>query len=291
MMKREPTSPLVLGGHSFIQQLGNDPPLDEAGQTRLVEACLDQGIRSFDTTYQPERIALGLALARLGRRSEASILAWNFFTDFGPGEDVGRPAHYQPHNIDLMLTQLRTDWIDHLVVHAMGDPERDLAQEQLAIQWRKQGKVRELGCWHPSEDVAAHHPGGGPYQFMVRPRNVTHDANTERAFAACKALNWRTVACSPFGRGWELDRLVALASTDGLPAAEARSRLADHMLRHSLFGPNVDQLIVSIRRVDWVAASLASVASGPLAPADAQWLLDLRRRAATTLQPALPRSH
>ena len=53
--------PLVLGGHSFIQQLGNDPGLSEADQTRLVESCLNRGIRWFDTTYQPERIALGRA--------------------------------------------------------------------------------------------------------------------------------------------------------------------------------------------------------------------------------------
>src|SRR5207245_5590621 len=78
--------PLILGGHSFISQLGNDPPASEQEQHRIVETCLDHGIRWFDTTYQPERVALGNVLHALGRRGEATILAWNFFTDFSPGD-------------------------------------------------------------------------------------------------------------------------------------------------------------------------------------------------------------
>src|SRR5947208_2361680 len=84
--------PLVLGGHSFITQLGNDPPASEQEQCAIVETCLNCGIRWIDTTYQPERIALGNALDRLGRRGETSILAWSFFKDFTPAEPVGEPA-------------------------------------------------------------------------------------------------------------------------------------------------------------------------------------------------------
>ena len=51
------STPLILGGHSFIQQLGNDPQPSEATQLAIVAACLDQGITWFDTTYQPERLA------------------------------------------------------------------------------------------------------------------------------------------------------------------------------------------------------------------------------------------
>ena len=80
---------LILGGHSFIAQLGSDPAPDEKTQDAIVAACLDSGITTFDTTYLPERIALGKALQRLGRRSEAQLIAWNFFTDFGPEGSAG----------------------------------------------------------------------------------------------------------------------------------------------------------------------------------------------------------
>ena len=69
---------LVLGGHSFISQLGNDPEASEEEQIAIVEACLDAGIHRFDTTYQPERRALGRMPEALGRRHEAEIYAWNF---------------------------------------------------------------------------------------------------------------------------------------------------------------------------------------------------------------------
>jgi aryl-alcohol dehydrogenase-like predicted oxidoreductase len=99
---------LILGGHSFISQLGNDPPASEPEQRRIVETCLDRGIRWFDTTYQPERVALGKALHGLRRRDEATILAWNFFTDFSSADECGVPEDYRPGHIDVMLVQLRT---------------------------------------------------------------------------------------------------------------------------------------------------------------------------------------
>src|SRR6266700_4900948 len=104
--------PLVLGGHSFISQLGNDPPASDREQCAIVESCLDCGIRWFDTTYQPERIALGNVLHGLERRNEATIMAWNFFTDFSPDDQPTRPEYYRPNHIDLILEQLHTDHVD-----------------------------------------------------------------------------------------------------------------------------------------------------------------------------------
>jgi hypothetical protein len=45
-------SRLVLGGHSFIEPLGNDPepPFDE--QCAIVTACLDQGIRYCQVKFR-----------------------------------------------------------------------------------------------------------------------------------------------------------------------------------------------------------------------------------------------
>jgi hypothetical protein len=115
-MKQKSELPLVLGGHSFIAQLGSDPLASEEEQLHIVEACLEHKIRWFDTTYRPERVALGRTLAALDRRAEATVLGWNFFADFLPGESVGEAACYRPESIEIILEDLRMSWVDCLVM-------------------------------------------------------------------------------------------------------------------------------------------------------------------------------
>ena len=75
-----------LGGHSFIQELGNDPEASFEEQCAIVAAILDSGIYWIATTYYRERVALGNVLQHLrGRRKEARITAWNFFRE--PGKE------------------------------------------------------------------------------------------------------------------------------------------------------------------------------------------------------------
>ena len=262
--------PLILGGHSFLEQLGNQPKLTTDQQIELVAACLDNGISWFDTTYQPERTALGWALHALRRRDDATIIVWNFFRDFDDDGEVGPPDYYQPHHIELMLKQLRTDVIDRLVVHPLDDPRENARQEALAVSWKEQGLVRTLGVWAPGPDADAVY-ANSPYRFMVRPYNVRTPEAPE-VFAACKRMGWETIACSPFVRGWELDRLVNIAPTIekwNRDAEQLRADLADAMLRYSLFQPNVNRLIVAMRDVRWVAANAKSARQGP--PTQRQW--------------------
>lgn len=267
------TSRLVLGGHSFIHQLGSDPGLTRSQHEALVSACLNAGITCFDTTYQPERVALGRALETLGRRSEATVIVWNFFREFGPNDDVGRPDYYRPHHLQQMRDELRTDQIDALVVHGMGDEGENRRQEELASTWKESGTVSRLGTWHPGENAAEAFGETNPYDFMVRPMNVsTSDAGP--AFSASKELGWETFACSPFLRGWELDaRLKRVSAQSEISPDVVRARLADHMLRHSLFAPNVDRLIVAMRQTEWVDANLRSELRGPLSSKERAWLL------------------
>lgn len=239
---------LILGGHSFIAQLGSDPAPDEATQEAIVAACLDSGITTFDTTYLPERVALGKALQRLGRRSEAQLIAWNFFTDFGPNDSVGGHAPYEPQHLAQMLSELQSEHIEHLVVHPVSDPAAQERQEALAISWQEQGLVGRLGTWMPPLSSSQ----SGPYTFAVAPCNVTCAEDAAPRFAAYKALGWETLATSPFVRGWELDKRA-----QGRDKAE----VAAEMLRFAAFFPNVDRLIVAMRRPEWVAVNQASLAT------------------------------
>ena len=263
---------LILGGHSFIGQLGNDPPASEAEQRAIVAACLDGGIRGFDTTYQPERRALGNALHALGRRAEATILAWNFFTDFAPADPVGTHAAYRPGAIDAILDQLRTDWVDGLVLVPVPDREENERQIDLLKEWRRRGYVRSLGLWVEDATIVDHRRRDDSFRFAIRPFNVT-TADAAPVFPACKAAGWETIATSPFFRGWELDRMVA--------AGGERAVLADAMLRYALFQEGVDRVIVAMRKVEWIGRNLASVARGPLTTDERRRLLALRRRAVT----------
>jgi aryl-alcohol dehydrogenase-like predicted oxidoreductase len=254
------TNRLILGGHSFIKQLGNDPMPTEDQQCNIVAACIAAGIVTFDATYLPERVALGKALARTGLRDKAKIIAWNFFQDFGPEDSVSGHAPYQPHHLEQMLTELQTDHIERLVVHPVDDPAEHERQEKLAVSWLEQGVVGQLGTWMPP--IAANHPKG-PYSFAVAPCNIRTTDAAER-FEAYKNVGWETVATSPFVRGWELEKQSA-----GRPIVE----VADAMLRYATYFPNVDQLIVAMRRVGWIATNCASVAKGPLSAEEVQWLL------------------
>jgi aryl-alcohol dehydrogenase-like predicted oxidoreductase len=265
--------PLVLGGHSFITQLGNDPPASEQEQCAIVETCLNCGIRWIDTTYQPERIALGNVLHRLGRRGETSILAWSFFKDFTPAEPVGEPECYRPGHIDIILEQLRTDHVDCLVVIPVRDTDRNRQQIELAIEWRNKGYTRSLGLWAADlsdSDVESYREK--TFRYAILPVNITTPTATA-TLAACKKLGLETLATSPFFRGWELEKMLAEASARGYGNKEVLLRLiADLMLRFSLFHPDVDRVIVAMRKLEWISRNVESIAKGPLTAEELRWL-------------------
>jgi aryl-alcohol dehydrogenase-like predicted oxidoreductase len=268
--------PLILGGHSFIGQLGNDPPVSDRDQYRIVDSCLDHGVRWFDTTYQPERIALGNALHALGRRNEATILAWNFFTDFSPDDPVGKPEYYQPHHIDVILEQLQTDYIDCLVAISLNDPEQNQRQEELLTEWRGKGYVRSLGLWIQDSANIEQFRHDNPFRFAIRPFNITTD-EAAPIFAACKMSGWETLATSPFLRGWELDRMIAAAVARGYGDAETlRPIVADLMLRYSLFQRNIDRVIIGMRKIEWIKRNVESVSKGQLTANEHRRLQQLR---------------
>lgn len=140
------------------------------------------------------------------------------------------------------------------------------------MSWKQDGRVGELGLWAPPEDIETRLGPDNPYDFMVCPYSVTNTWSAPR-FAAASRLGWQTLACSPFVRGWDFDRLAAQAREPD--DAALQEKLVDAMLRFSLFGEHVDRLIVAMRRPEWGAANLASVARGPLNEQEWAWLLAL----------------
>lgn len=272
--------PLGLGGHTFIEELGNDPPLSHEESVEIVEACLDSGITFFDTTYTPERIRLGEALDALGRCDEATIVAWNFF-----GSAQSSPIPPKEGHIDAILSELQVDYVDRFVVHPPYDEDETATDADhqrglgIARRWVDDGLVGELGTWSPGPDAEREYGHDNPYSFAVQPCNVDTDDAAE-SFATARRLGWETVAVSPFVRGWKLDELVEAAGEMGHGSeSELRSRLSDHMLRYSLFQPNVDRLVVAMRRIEWIHRNVESVERGPLSDDEEAWLFSVREHA------------
>jgi aryl-alcohol dehydrogenase-like predicted oxidoreductase len=267
----------VVGGHSFIPELGHDPPIHFEEQLALVNACLDAGITAFDTTYEPERTALGRILDELGRRREAQIIAWNFFAEI-EGRYIVPPRPFQPSDIDLPCEGLRTEYIDFVVVHPVSDAAANHRQTEVAIAWQKAGRIGALGTWAPGAEPVAKFGRENPYSFMVTPCNLSNP-NTD-SFRAAKEIGWRTVATSPFNRGWLLENLTKAAARHA-PAeyATMSERVADALLRFTLFSDNVDTVIVGIRRREWIARNLMSFQKGPLTNKEHEWLYALKAEA------------
>ncbi|MBT4496352.1 MAG: hypothetical protein HOC74_01445 [Gemmatimonadetes bacterium] len=272
-MKRCDELPLMLGGHSFVQQLGNDPIPDAGVVMEIVAACLDEGIRWFDTTFKPERIALGAALASLGRREEATVACWSHFGIFGPEDESDHSVPLEPHHLDIMQEDLQSDCVDAVVVHPSATrdcPEREPEQVAVATRWKEEGRIRMLGRFRPGSDPERVFGHDNPYDFQVQPHSVAQDATD--VFEACRKLGWLNIACTPFGRGWTLDRIVDAEGRAG--DAGFRAHVADLMLRSALYSPHVDRLMVAMRKPEWVRPNVESARRGSLSDEERIWLLD-----------------
>ncbi|MDQ4077802.1 MAG: aldo/keto reductase, partial [Chloroflexota bacterium] len=239
---------------SYIAQLGNDPPASFEEQCALVAACLDAGMRLLDTTYYQERIALGRVLQHLGRRDEAMVTGWNFFKQPGKEDELVAWTPYAPGHIDVMLQELQTNRIDLLVIHAEDDPgtlHRELA---LAEAWVATGKIRQVGLGMARlqhlDQLPAHHS----ITHVLAPYNAFNRA-AAALFVRARALGMRTIAMSPFIRGWKLQEI-----------GEDPAEVAAILLRWVVSQPVVDHVIVAMRKREWVQANLEAAARGALTP-------------------------
>ncbi len=195
-------------------------------------------------------MALGRVLAHLGRRQEATLTAWNFFKQPGKEDDLVAWTPYAPHHIDLMLEELQTDTLDLLVIHAEDDSQRLEQGVALATRWMSEGKVKQLGLgMGRPEFLDIFHQ---VFSCVLAPCNA-FNRSTFPLFARARERGLKKIAMSPFIRGWKLDEI-----------GEDTAEVAAILLRWVVFQPLVDQVIVSMRKPEWVQANLQAVARGPL---------------------------
>ncbi len=243
---------LGLGGHSFIEQLGNDPRPSFEEQCALVSACLDSDIKLIDTTYYQERVALGKVLKTLGRRDEARIMAWNFFSQPGREDDLVPYTPYEPHHLDVMLQELQTEYVDLLVIHVHSDTDHLNAELELARGWLEADKVRAVALGMVDASHLELLPSDHPVSYVLAPYNA-FNRGAARTFELAREMGMGTVALSPFIRGWKLDEIGG-----------DKRVVSEVLLRWVASQPLVDHVIVSMRKSEYVRRNVAAVEKGPL---------------------------
>ncbi len=257
---------LGLGGHSFIEELGNDPQASFAEQCAIVASCLDNGICWIDTTYYQERVALGKVLRSLpGRRNEARITAWNFFQEIGKEDQLVGFAEYRSESLNIQLAELQTDYLDLLVLHNRDDKVLLRREMELARRWRNAGQVRHIGLGMARVADLAMLPPDHPFTHVLAPYNAFH-REAATLFQEAKQRGMSTVAMSPFVRGWNLSKLNTNATTASL------------LLRWVTSQECVDTVFVSMRRPEWVLANRTAEARGPLTPEESAQVQELVAR-------------
>jgi aryl-alcohol dehydrogenase-like predicted oxidoreductase len=251
---------LGLGGHTFIEELGNDPKATFEEQCDIVTACLDQGIHLIDTTYYQERVALGHILHNLGRRQEAIILAWNFFKQPGKENNLVSPSHYESHHIDIMLTELQTNYIDILVIHVDDDAAKMKQMLELAKQWIADGKVKKAALGMVKLEHLQQLPENHPISYALAPYNAFNQEALDM-FKHAKKMGIGAIALSPYVRGWKLDEIN-----------EDKALVSDILLRWAAGNELVDSIIISMRKSEWVKANLETVRRGKLTHSEEEML-------------------
>jgi aryl-alcohol dehydrogenase-like predicted oxidoreductase len=245
-------SKLGLGGHSFIEKLGNDSPASFDEQCTIVSECLDNGIRLIDTTYYQERVSLGRVMQKLGRRNEVEVMAWNFFKQPGRENDLVDFTTYERHHIDIMLDELQMNYIDTLVIHVHEDNKKLNQEIKLAEKWKCEGKIKNIALGMVKPKHLENLPEDHPVTHVLAPYNA-FNREALSTFLKAKEMGIVVISLSPFIRGWKLEEIP-----------DENHVVSDILLRWVASQDITDQVIVSMRKREWVKNNIESINRGEL---------------------------
>ncbi len=199
-------------------------------------------------------------MQRLGRREEIHLTAWPFFKQVGQENALVGHQTLEPEHLNILLEELQTDPIDLLVIHCQDDAERLQRELALARGWMDEGKVKNVGLGMAEIRHLRQLPADHPVTQVLAPYNAFHRGAADM-FAMARDRGLGTIAMSPFVRGWKLDEIPV-----------DKEVAADILLRWVVFQPLVDQVIISMRREEWVHKNRAAVDQGPLTEREQEML-------------------
>ena len=277
---------LILGGHTFLEELGNDPAASPDEQIAVVSACLKGGIRVVDTTYAVERRGLRTVLRTVEDPGIRPII-WNFFDHPEMEGSLPGPDPWTEDRFEQALAEVGFTEAPFVVVHPVGEAVADRTQIEVVRRLRDEGRITHLGFWVNLDTDSKQRERAllqwkwlleleNLWRFVVTPWNVTTYRENAEILKVAKAQGWTTLGTSPFVRGWELERrAVRVAGIRQIDLSAAIAQVADHMLRFAAFSPGVDHVVNAIRARRHVRPNLESILQGPLAPNEREWILGL----------------
>jgi aryl-alcohol dehydrogenase-like predicted oxidoreductase len=131
-------------------------------------------------------------------------------------------------------------------------------QIELAQSWQSAGLVREIGLGMARLEDLPRLPSGHPITHVLSPYNA-FNTGAATLFREARARGLRTVAMSPFVRGWNLEKIGA-----GADKADAAALLLRWVTSQEI----VDTVFVSMRRAEWVRANREAERQGALTDAE-----------------------
>lgn len=269
---------MELSGQPWSPQISDE----EAG--RVLEAALDCGITLVDTAldYGRSESLIGRYLAH--RRDEFFLASkCACLLEEPVGMPPPFPHDYRPANVragvELSLKRLRTDHLDLVQVHL--SPSRQVLEDHEVLATlealRAEGKVRLVGMSGLLPNLVDQIAMGAFEVFQIPYSAVQREHETlisEAAAAGAGIIIRGGVArgAGSLDKGWndpigldagEAQRRWEAAALDDLVGAMGR---AEFMLRFTISHPQVHSAIVGTSSFEHLAANVAAVERGPLAP-------------------------
>ena len=252
-------------------------PITPEESERVLNAVLDSGINYIDTSidYGESEESIGKFISH---RRDEYFLASKCGCLVGAAEP--QPGERRPHvftrenilaGVDQSLRRMKTDHLDLVQLHA--SPSKEVLEQEGVIDTllslQKDGKVRFIGSSSTLPnlpdlvDLGVFDVFQIPYSALQREHEKPI---SEAADAGAGTVIRGGVAKGQPGDGhgaeesWNAYEAAKLAEiADGAPATE-------FMLRFTITHPALSTTIVGTRNPDHLAANVAAVEKGPLAP-------------------------
>lgn len=286
---------LGCGGNSRI---GLGAGLSEAQSVEIVRAALDLGITYYDTAelYGTEPI-LGRAFSPAERRQVVIGTKVRLMRADGP-----RTAAEVVASLDQSLRNLRSDYVDVLMLHGVAPHQLDPARADLVptlLAEKQKGKIRALGISETAARDADHamldraladpvwevmmlafHMLHQNARTAVFPRTMRQGVGTLMMFVVRNIFSKPDVLADTMRRLADEGKVPAALGRDPEPLrflvhAGGAASLTDAAYRFVRHEPGCDVVLFGTSNIAHMRANVASILSPPLPEADRARLSEL----------------
>jgi len=231
----------------------------EEDVTAALHRGLDLGINFFDTAraYGDSEEKIGKAI---GARRDEYVLAT---------KSHGRAADQLAADLETSLKELRTDFVDVLLLHTVSDPETyervtgPAGGLEAAQRAKEQGKIRHIGA-SIHRDLATMRRAieSGAFEVLMPAYAVIDPEGSGAMLPLAAEHNVGTAIMKPLSGG----QLVSPPGPDGQPISP--DPVVEGALRWVISNPNVTTVVPGMINAQQVEHNVAAAEKGPLPEAE-----------------------